>query len=212
MENRTARRWSKEEDEYLKEYFGVYSTPTIAKHLDRTVNAVVSRAYTIFKTRNKASIQGYYTATELNEALGVNASACGNWIHKRNLPAIKYGKERIKSTKQSQTYRTAYFAIDLSEFWNWLKENKKTAYIKTENVNLDALSYIPDWFMEDYKNKKIYGRKKFWSEEETKALLDMSYKENKSIREIAKILDRTMISVRKKLEALNDYVCTKEVS
>lgn len=186
------RKWTTDEIDYLKNNYGSRKTYLIAEDLSRTVVAVRKKARLIFPNLKFHEVQCNYSIADLSEAFGVaSAVICEKWIHQRGLPTSKHKAKKI-----------TYHVIKLEKFWDWLKNNKNNVTIYMSKVNLDVLEYYPDWFLSDFNNKVDYltKGKKAWSKSETDKLNHLYYVENKTATEIASILNRTVVSVRKKLD------------
>lgn len=203
---RKGYRYTKEEIEYIKENYGIINTSTIAMKLGRSEQAIQKKALQIFGSQSGHVAQALFTSVELSEALGVWNGAVAEWIRKRGLPAKRYNKKLTKNAKHGNKFKVDTYGIDIEDFFSWLKNNKENVYIKLEIVDLEALGYAPEWFLEDYKNKVIYsnGKRREWSQEEIDLLLHLFYNEGKKIKEIAEILGRDYGSVRRKKQYLND--------
>jgi hypothetical protein len=78
LELRTeARRWTAEEDEYLREHLGQQSPWAIGRHLGRTQMAVQSRAA---KLRLSGQVSTGYCISDLAEVFGVRRARVGGWV------------------------------------------------------------------------------------------------------------------------------------
>ena len=76
---RSRKKWSKEEDEYLKENWGRLKIESIAKELRRSKRAIETRSYSILKLGQQMQ---WYSLREVSEMIGVNKDT----IRKRILP------------------------------------------------------------------------------------------------------------------------------
>lgn len=186
------RKWTTEEIDYLKDNYGGRKTHLIAKDLNRTIVAVRKKARLLFPNLKFHEVQCNYSIGDLSEAFGVASSVIyEKWVCHRGLPTSKHKSKKL-----------TYHVIKLERFWDWLENNKNNVTIHMSKVNLDVLEYYPDWFLSDFENKVDYltkGRKS-WSKSETNKLNHLYYVENKTATEIASILNRTITSVRKKLD------------
>jgi hypothetical protein len=67
--NRARKKWTKEEDEFLKENWGRIKIESIVKELNRSKRAVEERAYNILKLGPQMS---WYSLKEVSEIIGVH--------------------------------------------------------------------------------------------------------------------------------------------
>lgn len=188
--NNHGKSWSKEEIDYLEEKYGLTSIPTIAKKLGRTEQAIIIKA-------KRLGLGGVLDATELLNssqlaiALNVDKSTTIRWIKEKGLKASfrKIGLKR------------RFYLISLENFWKWAEENHKI--INWLKFQEGALGKEPLWAKEVRKNFKIEkNATKRWTEKED-SFLKMYWKEGKSCKEIAKILHRTPVAIKKRTTKLN---------
>ena len=106
-----SRTWTAAETEYLEENWGMKSIPTIAKNLNRTVNAIKVRAARL--GLGAVLMSGdYITLNQLLIAVTGSESAyyykIKSWVQNRGLP--------VHTKKVDQcSFRVVY----LDEFWEW---------------------------------------------------------------------------------------------
>lgn len=196
-------RYTKAEIDYISEKFGIIKTETIAKKLGRSKQAIEKKALQLYGTANGNSVQGLYNSEEISIMLGVWKGAVADWVHNRGLPVVNRSGRKVEN---ESSLRTEKFSIDLEVFFEWLKENKNNVKIDFNKVKIGEIPFVPDWFKGDYENKNHYhvGNRVEWSQEETETLLQLFYNESKTLREVAEVLDRTYVSVRKKKQQLNE--------
>lgn len=202
---RKGYKYTEEELDYISQKLGVISKESIAKALGRSVQSIEKIALKHFGTAKGNAIQGYFNSEELSYALGVWKGAVAVWIRERGLPA-KAHKKNLKYKLAETTNDIDTYSIDIDVFYEWLEKNKNNVKIDFSKVDIDSFIGCPEWFMEDCRNKTIYhvGTRVEWSEKEVNQLLHLFYNEGKTIKEIAEILGRSYISVRKKKQYLND--------
>lgn len=104
------RKWTAEDDEYLSSSWGTTSIPSIAKHLERTVSAIMNRVQELGLPPWLESGE-YISLNALHKAFSgcnFNSYQLKSWINDRGMPV--HNKRRGK-----ETYRVVY----LDEFWEW---------------------------------------------------------------------------------------------
>lgn len=109
------RKWTKEDVEYLKEKWGNVSISSIAKKLNRSVNAVKLKAKRL-GLGPMLENGSYVTLNQVAIALtGRNFSSYykKSWIENRGMPV--HNKKVINNT---------FKIIYLDEFWKWAEKNR----------------------------------------------------------------------------------------
>lgn len=101
------RKWTREEEEWLQEYFAVYSLKTLAAHLGRTEEAVQKHAWKLGVTFDGAREGMNYS--EIADALGVSMPTISRWRKQRGMPfyTVRRAKRR-------------YHLIYADAFWRWV--------------------------------------------------------------------------------------------
>ena len=173
-------KWTKEEESFLYDKWGVMSLPKIAEKLDRTEIAVRNK-----KDRmNLGSFLesgDYITVGQLLQAMGKRNDKYINisWIEKRGLPIFKkkVTKQRVK-------------CVRINDFWKWAEKNKN--FLDFSKFERYALGKEPEWVnakrIRDIQSKNKY-KKIPWSKDEEEYLLFLHAERErwKSIRR--KLLD-----------------------
>ena len=180
-ESSKIRYYTKEEDMYLHETSGKYSTAAQAAHLGRTPQSIRSR---MFRLGIQAKNQGYeITLTDLAKTLKVNKSRLIYWMKAYNLPTSKRGKFR---------------KVNPDKFWEWATEHQHL--YGWHQLSKNALPIEPDWVeplrLIDQKNKKV-GLIRPWNEWED-SVLEEGIQEGFTKEHIALKLNRTPNSVSKR--------------
>lgn len=182
------QKWTKENKEYLIEHYGVDSIPTIAKHLKRTVRAVIEKIRKMELGEAKHATE-YINARELAEALGRSKSTIIRWIENKKLPSMYK-----VITEKDKIHR-----IDVEKFWKWCENNLKI--MKWELYERNSLGAEPKWLDEEikkYNKNRVQKNCETWTEADD-CYLKYYYKQRLQAKEIAKKLGRTQSSIQARL-------------
>jgi hypothetical protein len=185
-----AKHWTKEQIEYLENSWGETSIPTIAKNLNKTVNAVKSKALRLGLRRHIHSGE-YITLNQLMIALGrgpVHSYILKSWVEKRGLP--------VKTKKSiNRKYRVVY----LDDFWKWAERNR--TFIDFSKVERNILGEEPEWVAEQRKADEMFAmyKKTPWTKEEDAVLRAMLNSYKYSYRDISIRLKRTEGAVKRRM-------------
>ncbi|WP_300347591.1 hypothetical protein [Clostridium sp.] len=184
-----AKRWSVEEEEFLKEWFGKIKIKSIAADLNRSPAAIISKKNKMNLGSSK-ECREELTANELAEVCNVaHATVVRTWIKKKGLKAT----EKIIFRKQK------YYLIKISDFWNWAEKNK-------ENINFyfiekNILGKEPKWVNERRKIGRANAKRfKKWTNKEDEILKMLLRKE--TYEEIGERLGRSKGSVKARVKFL----------
>lgn len=187
-----SRIWTAAETEYLEENWGMKSIPTIAKNLNRTVNAIKMRAARL--GLGAVLMSGdYITLNQLQLAVtgadrGGYSYKMKSWVRNRGLP--------IHTKKVDQcSFRVVY----LDEFWKWAYKNR--SFIDFSKMEPLALGAEPDW-VEEQRRKDYHAfslqRKDPWTPGEDRKLLDLLKQQKYGYAEISKILRRSEGAIQRR--------------
>lgn len=187
-----SRVWTAAETEYLEENWGMKSIPTIAKNLNRTVNAIKIRASRL--GLGAVLMSGdYITLNQLQLAVtgadyGGYSYKMKSWVRNRGLP--------IHTKKVDQcSFRVVY----LDEFWEWAYKNR--SFIDFSKMEPLALGAEPDW-VEEQRKKDYHAfnlqRKDPWTPGEDRKLLDLLKQQKYGYAEISKILRRSEGAIQRR--------------
>lgn len=186
-----SRRWTSEEEDYLREAWGEVSLPSIARHLNRTEDAVVVR-----KCRLKLGAffdnGGYVTLNQLSVALGygtIDTYKLTSWVKNRGFPVHTC---RLKE----KTARVVY----LEEFWQWAE--KYRAFIDWSRVEPLALGEEPTWVAgqrkADYeKSRRVKTTP--WSKDEDAKLIKLLNEYRYTWQELSKVLGRSCGAIQRRV-------------
>lgn len=133
--------WTKAEEQFLQDQWGVMSIPAIAKRLNRSVEAVIVR-------KNRLGLGpvlfggDYISMNQLIIAV-CGSNAGGNyklksWVENRGLP--------IHTKRVNQN---SFLVIRLNEFWKWAEQHR--SFIDFSKMEPLALGEEPAWVAEQRK-------------------------------------------------------------
>lgn len=128
------KKWTKEEDLYLEEYWGVKSIGTLAKNLGRSTDAIMVRKTRLGLGRFLDNGE-YITYSQLLQALYGLDSAGSAYRDFRRCRDFPIGKKK----RGKKSYKVVY----LQDFWRWAEEHKRLFdFSKMEEY---ALGAEPEW-------------------------------------------------------------------
>lgn len=190
------KRWTPEEDAFLKEKIGKLSIKRMAQKLNRTPIAVRARIYNLGLGRT-AEASGLLTVSRLAKSLNVDKSIVDRWVNSKGLKTIK----RVTSMKQRVNL------IDPVEFWKWAEQNKDL--IDFSRIEPNAIPPEPEW-VKDARKAKPKRSLKPWTTNEV-AKMKQLRRMGKTYQEIAEILGRTKVSVELKYRRLmkEEKICVR---
>ena len=192
MSRKGIPNWTKEEDDYLEEKWGILSIPSIAKKLGRSINGIKIRA---FRKELGGNIKAgsYVTVLELIKAFGKESSYA--WTVKR---WVKHGfplKHKVSIKKRIRV-------VDINDFWKWAENNKRLVDFSRLEVN--ALGVEPEWVKQkrtaDIKSKKFKITP--WTKEEDTMLTSMVKSYRYTYTQISDVLNRSENAVKRRLTVL----------
>ncbi|MCX7610302.1 MAG: hypothetical protein N2043_01785 [Ignavibacterium sp.] len=197
MPNQYTHPWTPEMDEFLYEYIGQRSYAYIAKKLGRTEKAIIRRAQKL-GISNTHLMSGAISANQL--ALITNVSF--KTITRIWIPlGLKAKRKSLNSNKVSQPR----YYIYPEDFWKWAEKNKDRVCFS--KIQRGVLLPEPTWLDEEIQkekqklvNKRAMVRK--WTKEEENQLMDLYYKQGKTQREVAQILNRSQRAIEKKISEI----------
>lgn len=184
------RKWTKEDVEYLKEKWGNVSISSIAKKLNRSVNAVKLKAKRL-GLGPMLENGSYVTLNQVAIALtGRNFSSYykKSWIENRGMPV--HNKKVINNT---------FKIIYLDEFWKWAEKNR--SFLDFSKMEPLALGKEPEWVNEqrkkDYKSNALQ-RKDKWTPYEDDKLRYLLKQQKYGYAEVAEILHRSEGAIQRR--------------
>lgn len=184
------RKWTKEDVEYLKEKWGNVSISSIAKKLNRSVNAVKLKAKRL-GLGPMLENGSYVTLNQVAIALTGRPFSSyykKSWIENRGMPV--HSKKVIKNT-----FKIVY----LDEFWKWAEKNR--SFLDFSKMEPLTLGKEPAWVNEqrkkDYKSNALQ-RKDRWTPYEDDKLRYLLKQQKYGYAEVAEILYRSEGAIQRR--------------
>jgi len=186
------KNWTKQEDEYLAEYWGIVSVATLAKNLGRSENAIIIRKSRLGLGAFLES-GDYVTWNQLLKAIGCGSNAGGykvtSWIKNRDFPVHT---RRVKNN----SFKVVY----LHEWWIWAEKNRDLLDFSKFEEN--SLGEEPAWVKEkrrhDYEKNRKYIKTP-WTKQEDDKLLRLVSRQQYTYDELSRILRRTNGAISRRL-------------
>ena len=183
---RSRKKWTKEEREYLKENWGSIKVDTIAKTLKRSKKAIENQAYYLgLGTQMK-----WYSPREIADILGVHLSTIKRYMDEGKLESVRdktKNKRRMSSEQQIRTFMKKH-----QDLWD------------TRKVTINLYTNEVKWYKEKMERDKQrpLKRNSSYTETETKILIDR-YRRGWSMEDIAKELSRNKKSIYNRLSKID---------
>lgn len=181
------KKWTKEDEDFLKEKWGYIPIEDIAFKLRRTIFSIKVKAIRM-NLGSMLSNNENLTISEVSEILNISRDTIvGTW---RNLGL----KIEILKVSENQSY----YIIDWDNLLKFLEENQNEW--DSKNVEIFAFGYEPDWLVEKRKRDRIespllYRR---WTEADIENA-EWLLKCNKNYEEIGQLLHRSPKAVQQML-------------
>lgn len=188
--NRAQKKWSKEEEAYLSEFWGIKSRTAIASHLGRTENAIQIRVQRLglgsfFENGDYVTLNQIYQALRGRNVSGYQKKS---WEENRGLPV------HIKRLSEKRV-RVVY----IDEFWKWAEENR--SFIDFSKMEPYILGEEPAWVAEQ-RRKDFYScslqKKTPWTRAEDDRLKMLLSKQKYGYAELSKMLCRTAGAIQRR--------------
>lgn len=189
-----ARTWTKAEEAYLSEYWGVKSRTAIAAHLGRTENAINIRVCRLglgafLKSGDYVTLNQVYIALR---GRNVSNYQKKSWEENRGLPV------HIKRISEKRV-RVVY----LDEFWRWAEDNR--SFLDFSKMEPYILGEEPEWVAEQRK-KDFYAcslqKKTPWTPTEDELLKRLLSQQKYGYAELSKKLNRTAGAIQRRCRDL----------
>lgn len=198
----SGKHWSKEEINYALDRYTTLSTKQIANTLGRTELAVKRKIESLLGTRKRSYTDGYYSTTEVSEALSVSRETVNKWIRHYGFPAIKVRKNLAKEKGNKNNHHI--HIINPDKVWAWVKNNRDKFNIYASQIKRGMILPEPDWLIEDIKNNVWYGRHEVWTSEMLATLYRYRFVEGLKLRECAEKFDKTLPAIQKQMKKINN--------
>jgi len=186
---RRGRKWTDADHEALQDMWGDFSIPTIAKNLNRSINAIKIKA---FKLKLGPHMQSgeYVNMFELLKAIGQEGS-------------YSYLKMRLLRdglpTVRKKVDKCSFVMVSIDKFWEWTEKNKDKINFAYFEPNM--LGAEPDWVKE--KRKADYAATKYtklpWSKRDDEKLINMLNAYEYGYAEISAALRRTEGAIKRRM-------------
>ena len=189
-----ARKWTKEEEQYLAEKFGSVSISCLVKKLNRTESSILNKRQ---RMKLGAFLENgdYVTLRQLLEVLGIEGGYTYktiSWIENRGFPIIykKVNKNKFR-------------VVNIDEFWKWAEENQQ--FLDFSNFEKHALGAEPAWVQKkreydiQFKNTiKLTP----WTQREDEYLKFLLNQYKYTVKEISQRMNRSEGAIQKRIEYL----------
>lgn len=187
--------WTKAEEQFLQDQWGVMSIPAIAKRLNRSVEAVIVR-------KNRLGLGpvlfggDYISMNQLIIAV-CGSNAGGNyklksWVENRGLP--------IHTKRVNQN---SFRVIRLNEFWKWAEQHR--SFIDFSKMEPLALGEEPAWVAEQRKKDFqafAIQRKDPWTPDEDARLKMLLQQHRYGYAELSDMLRRSAGAIQRRCNDL----------
>lgn len=185
------RTWTKEEIDILEDEWCRKSIKTIAKNLNRSIEAVRVKAYRIGLGAHRNQ-QDYVLLYQLISALGLRSSY--SWISEK---FEKNGLNVIRKPSIDKKYK----AVHLKDFWKWAEQNKRL--LNFSKFEKNSLGKEPDWVDEkrraDKLNPSCKNHNRVWTKYEVQILIEKTKSYRYTYSDLSRELNRTEAAIKRKL-------------
>ena len=189
MAERDRKVWTKEEIEFLEDKYGMLTPKTIAKKLDRTEAAVISKRSREFIS-NAIENSGYVT---LRQVLDIILGYHDNSKKMDKMIALGLPVHKVRTSQR------VFIAVNIDKFWKWLEFNQ--SIISFHNFKENSLGKEPQWVKDKMAYDKLHYEKR-WTESEVIILKSMLKQHKFTYEDICKRLGRTKSAIDRKIYRL----------
>ena len=185
------KNWTKEDLNYLGSSWGNFSIPSIAKNLNRSIEAIKLKAHRTGLTRF-IHFGEYITLNQLMLIITKTS----------NHSAYSGKKYKTLPIVNKKVCKKSFKVIYMKDFWDWLKNNiHKIDLSKTEKFDLGL---EPEWVEEKRKADKLFNqyKKTPWTKTEDERLFALLSEFKYGIREISIKLKRTEGAIQRRVHDL----------
>ncbi|GAA4827856.1 hypothetical protein GCM10023310_00650 [Paenibacillus vulneris] len=188
------KSWTPQETEFLQDRWGTLSIKAIAKQLGRNINSVKLKASKIGLGDPRMNFDGI-TVCQLGKALNREYSVVKSWIKRYNMPA----------RKKIFCQESRVLVIGYDEFWKWAEQHKELMNFAKMEPN--TLGPEPAWVKikrkADNQRSQRTWQSTAWEAWEDQRLLQLVKLPDTTYPDLAKQLNRTESSIRRRLYDLN---------
>lgn len=191
----SSKHWNNDQIQYLHDKWGVRSIKAIAKHLNKSVSAIKQKARREGLSDPMLHFDGI-TLSELMKALNKSYSkTVESWIGLYELPVRSKVFASTKAVK----------VIRYEDFWKWAEDHKEL--LNFAKVEENILGPEPDWVKVKRSADKMRSQRTWlstpWSKQEDERLLQLVKQPSITYPELARLLNRTESSIKRRLYDLN---------
>ena len=183
---RSRKKWTKDEREYLCDNWGKLKVSSIAKTLKRSQKAIENQAYYL----NLGSQMKWYSPNEIAYMVGLSLYTIKRYMDSNKLEHIRdktKSKRRMSSENQIKRFMKNY-----QDLWD------------SRKVNINLINTKKKWYLDKVENdkKKSIKRNSTYTDMEIKILIDR-YRRGWTSSQISIELDRNKKSIENKLRQLD---------
>lgn len=186
------KHWSEDEIKYLKDNYDTKPPRLIANKLNRTQESVRVMIKKLNLSAYSVSNCDYITIWQLSSMINVTALTINNWIN-------TYDDFPVVNKKY---YSHVHKLIIFYEILPWLSNHQDL--FNTIHMEKYVFGEEPEWLINKRKHDKLTipkNSKLRYTSQECNMIMNL-YKRGQSYNDIAKVLNRSPIAIKKKILAL----------
>lgn len=179
--------------EFLEDKWESLSIKSIAQKLDRTENAIISKAQKIGlrRSENKPIPETYVSFNFIQKYLGyATGSAVKERLLKLGLPTTF---KKVKNSKR--------LVVNIDEFWKWAYDNKKK--LNFAKITDTTTMNIPKWAIKKIESDRLNpakrNRNRPWTKYESNLLIAKTKSNRYTYTQLSKEFDRTENAIKRQL-------------
>lgn len=184
------KEWVVAEVDYLQDKWGVYSIKVIAKQLGRSIHSVKMKAGKLGLGDPRMNFEGI-SICQLAKALGREYSILKCWIKRYGMPA----KKKIFCQE------SRVLVIRYEDFWQWAEQHKELLNLAKMEENI--LGPEPAWVKVKRGADRMRSQRTWqstsWEAKEDQKLLQLVKLPGVTYPELARQLNRSETSIRRRL-------------
>lgn len=184
------KNWTKEEIDYLVDAWGRVCIKTIAKNLNKSVNAIKLKA-------SRLELGDFILASDK-----ISFNALFNAIYERSTDSYRKNswlKNGFPMQKQKIIDKYVCM-VDIDEFWSWAEKHKEL--VDFSRLGKEVLDAEPEWVDNKRKQdqlKKVNFTKEPWSKLDDEKLIFYLNQYKYSYQELSKLLHRTCGAIQRRV-------------